>query len=182
MDVLGVDIKKMKWQSAHDSALNHVCLKCNKCLEISLLLLHLVLYQTEKQTGSIPSTSLHSLGVALLTHNRDGLSRAYGWLSLSVSFMLLTYLETFSLHFFSIELVPCPFCCSLSALWFPAVSSRHQLTFSSVFRMTTNLCSCQPFSASSPKPFQPPNLPTHAVHSINTLLRTLRSFFKDEHF
>lgn len=57
---------------------------------------------------------------------------------------------------FAIEFVLRPLHCSPSALWFPAVSSWDQLTFASVFRMTTNSGSGQPVSASSPKPYSLP--------------------------
>lgn len=107
---------------------------------------------------------------------------ACGWLTLTVAFLGFFYVSHLSqipfTHFCSIELVLCPFRCSLSALWFPAVSSRHQLTFSSVFRMTTNSGSRQPVSASSSKSLQAPNLQTHALYFIKTLLHSLRSLFK----
>lgn len=91
-------------------------------------------------------------------------------LPFSVFLMPLACLESLSLNCFSIELVLCPFHCSLSALWFPAVSSRHQLTFSSVFRMTTNSSSRQPVSASSPKPSSLSTVQTHASDFVNALL------------
>lgn len=70
-----------------------------------------------------------------------------------LDFLYASHLSSVPSHSnsFSVKPVLCPFHCSLSALWFPAVSSRHQLTFSSVFGMTTNSGSRQPVSASSPK-------------------------------
>lgn len=72
-----------------------------------------------------------------------------------LDFLYASHLSSVPSHSnsFSVKPVLCPFHCSLSALWFPAVSSRHQLTFSSVFGMTTNSGSRQPVSASSPKTF-----------------------------
>lgn len=152
---------------------SHVPLKCNKCLGVCLPPVHLVFYPPDNQTGPLLSTSC-TFCLINTPLRRPLRCSCLAWSLTRLSpfpLCLSLVFSPFSLNSFSVELVLCPFHCSLSALWFPAVYSRHQLTFSSVFRMTTNSGSSQPVSSFLSKTVQPPNLPTHAVDFINTQLQ-----------
>lgn len=128
-----------------------VFLKCNKCQCEFFPHFYSNLHPPDNQTGSSYLYSgafggLFFINTPLKKGSPVLVASSFCQLPFSISFMLLTCLDSLSLKSFPAELVLCPFYSSVSALWFPAVSSRHQLTFSSVFRMTTNSGSRQTVS------------------------------------
>lgn len=136
---------------------------------------HSILYPPDNQTGSFPSTLLHFLAFASLTCSYDGLSCACGWLSLSVAFLNFLYASHFSwipftqLLFYracplSFPLLPV---CSLVSCRLQQTPAHFQLCVQNDNKLRQPPA-CLSFLS---KTFQPPNLQTHAVDSINTLLQ-----------